>query len=181
MKSEMWADIKGFEGYYSVSSLGNIYSHRSEKMLSQSISKKGNSLGRKSVVLSVDGKTSKFLVHRLVAEAFIPNPQGFPQVNHIDENPSNNIISNLEWCDAKYNHNYGTAISRRSATNRKNSKTLIQKSLDGVLIKEFECVREAEEAGFKRSHIIDCCRGRIPTSQGFIWEYGGGKLIEKSN
>lgn len=172
--AEIWKDIRGYEGIYRVSTYGNVYSVRSKKMLKHLISTSGCSLGRHSVALSVGGKIKRCLVHRLVAEAFIENLLDLSQVNHKDEDPSNNHMENLEWCDAKYNHNYGTAIARRSATNRSNSKTIIQRSLSGSFIKEHDCLRSVEELGFKRPHVIDCCKGRIPTSQGFIWEYGGG-------
>ena len=118
---EEWRPVCGFEGLYEVSNLGRIKSLSRiirantcgkriipERILSNCI----NGSGYCTVVLCKNGKHTTFLVHRLVAEAFIPNPNNYPQVNHKDENPSNNCVENLEWCDQKYNSNYGTRNKR---------------------------------------------------------------------
>ena len=88
---EIWKDVQGYEGEYQISNLGNVFSVKSNKEL-----KITDSHGYGSVMFCHDGKTKRCLVHRLVAEAFIPNPNDLPQVNHIDENKRNNRIDNLE-------------------------------------------------------------------------------------
>lgn len=123
--TEEWRDIKGYEGLYQVSSFGRV---RSLDRLSITSKKRQKLKGRYmklspgyasderylSVTLYKCGAHKKCGVHRLVAEAFIHNPDNLPQVNHKDENPSNNSVDNLEWCTAKYNMNYGTVLQRRS-------------------------------------------------------------------
>ena len=108
MVEEIYKDIKDLEGLYQVSNLGNVKSlnyHRSGKSKLLKPGKDKN--GYLFVILSKNGKMKTFRVHRLVAETFIPNPNNLPCVNHKDENPSNNNISNLEWCDYQYNNSYG--------------------------------------------------------------------------
>ena len=110
--NEIWKPIKGYEGLYEVSNFGRIKSIRfgKEKIMKLQL-KKNNYL---DISLTKDGKTKRFLIHRLVAEAFIPNPDNLPEVNHKDECKTNNNVNNLEWCDRVYNINYGTCIERRS-------------------------------------------------------------------
>ena len=98
-------DIKGYESLYAVTSCGKIFSYRKKKFLSP---RKNNS-GYLRVALYKDGKAKDFLVHRLVAEAYLPNPANLPQVNHIDEDKTNNALLNLEWCTAAENVNYSQA------------------------------------------------------------------------
>ena len=126
---EIWKDIPGYEGIYAVSNFGKVKSLQRtrkgsygsirivyEKILNHKIDKDGYHI----VTLSKEGKTKCIGVHRLVAQAFLPNIYNLPMVNHKDENPSNNFVDNLEWCTAKYNNNYGTAIERRLETKLKN-------------------------------------------------------------
>ena len=107
-----------FPGYF-IYSDGRVWSERSKRFLAPHITK-----GYYRVVLYVDGKPTNYSVHRLVAEAFIPNPDGLPQINHKDENKLNNDVSNLEWCDNKYNSSYGARGSRISETKRQNQKPM---------------------------------------------------------
>lgn len=110
MAEEYFVDIKGYEGLYQVSNKGNIYSCRRNRLM------KINSNGRYSIVtLTKDKQTHTFKVHRLVAEAFIPNLNNYPMINHKDEDRYNNCVENLEWCTAVYNNTYGTRIERSSA------------------------------------------------------------------
>lgn len=108
------------------------------------------------------------LVHRLVALCFISNPHNYPEVNHIDENPSNNDISNLEWCEHKYNINHGTRTTR-SATSR--SKQVKQLTMDGELVKIWISTSEAGRNGFIQTVISKCCNNKQLTHKGFKWEY----------
>lgn len=103
-------DIKGYEGLYAITSCGRVWSYTSKKFIS--ITK--NTFGYPQVLLWKNNKCKSFRVHRLVATTYIPNPENLPQVNHKDEVKTHNWINNLEWCSAKYNTNYGTAIARRT-------------------------------------------------------------------
>ena len=103
---EIWKDIQGYEGQYMVSNLGRVKSFKKNSNGNiLKISDDGN--GYKQISLYKNGKSKTWKIHRLVAIAFIPNPNDLPQVNHKDEDPSNNCVDNLEWCDGKYNSNYG--------------------------------------------------------------------------
>ena len=115
---EIWKDISGFEGFYEISSYGRVRSVKSGKILSTS--KCGGCRGYLSVCLSKNGKRYGKLVHRLVAEAFIPAVEGLSEVNHKDEDKTNNRVDNLEFCDHKYNMNYGTRNIRSKDTHIKN-------------------------------------------------------------
>lgn len=114
MKKEYWKIIKGYENYM-ISSLGRIkiinYRNTGKERIMKPQLKKNGYL---DIGLNKNGIQKRFLIHRLVAEAFIPNPDNLPQVNHKSENKLDNSVENLEWCDAKYNINFGTCIERRS-------------------------------------------------------------------
>lgn len=112
---EVWRPVKGFEDKIAVSNLGNVanlnYRSRGERrIVPQSLEVKGYH----KVSFNINGKVCTFKVHRLVAEAFIPNPENYKEVNHKDENKANNSVDNLEWCDTAYNCNYGTRNARHS-------------------------------------------------------------------
>lgn len=116
---EMWKDIVGYEGLYEVSSEGNIRTTKRQGskggLLKISVSDK-YAVKYCYVRLRKNGMQKSFWIHRLVAETFIPNPLGLPQVNHKDQNPSNNSVDNLEWCTMEYNMNYGTIRERQKDT-----------------------------------------------------------------
>lgn len=167
---EQWKDII-YEKDYQISNLGRIKSFKwgKERILKQSQCMNGYYY----VCLSKNGIVKNYFVHRLVAEAFIPNPNNLPCVNHKDEDKSNNIVSNLEWCDVKYNTNYGTRNKRigKSNTNGKLSKPVLQYTLDGQFVKEWSSTMECKRNGYNHSHIIECCRKNRKTHKGFIWKY----------
>lgn len=120
---EIWEDIAGYVGLYQVSNLGNVKSLKTNKNLYYS--KSGRNKKYLRVGLYKNEKRTMFSVHKLVAEAFIPNPNNLPQVNHKDENPSNNCVSNLEWCTVRENINYGNRHLRKYMTTILN--TLMEK------------------------------------------------------
>jgi len=109
LPQELWKPIPEYEGYYEVSSYGNVRNVRTGRVL-----KPLNNHGYKRVNLSKGNVQKLYQVHRLVAFAFIPNPEGLPQINHKDENPNNNCVENLEWCTPLYNVRYGTGVIRQS-------------------------------------------------------------------
>jgi len=110
-EQEVWKDIKNYEGIYQVSNLGRVYNCRYNRFLSTPTNRKKKYV---DVVLNKNGIAKSYKVHRLVAEAFIPNPNNLPFVNHKDENPSNNCVDNLEWCTNEYNLNYGNAHKKQA-------------------------------------------------------------------
>ena len=119
MQEEIWRDINSYEGLYQVSNLGNVKrvkaiitdvaqgSIRQREFSSRVLKQSVAGCGYLSVKLSKDGKVHRFNVHKLVAQAFIPNPDNLPEINHKDENKLNNCVDNLEWCTSMYNANYG--------------------------------------------------------------------------
>lgn len=142
-----------------------------KKEMKNTVSKNGYSVIR----LSNEGKTFVYLVHRLVALTFIPNPYNLQEVNHKDECKTNNNVSNLEWCSRAYNINYGTRNYRSSTKqlNRKDhSRPVKQFTKDGVFIKEYPSMKEVErQTGYLNAHISHCCTGRYKQAYGYIWRY----------
>ena len=176
---EEWRDIKGYEGLYQVSNLGRIKSinynnTKSEKIRTLSKDKDGYLI----LELSKNGRVKNFRVHRLVAEAFIPNPNNLPEVNHkIDdyEHRSDNRVENLEWCTREYNCNYGTIKEKQSKNhaNVSGSKNPRARKVRCVTTgKIFNCIKEAAEFyGIDRRSISSCCKGRYKTAGKMRWEY----------
>lgn len=171
---------------------GSIYSLKKSIFMKPSVTK----LGYKSIELFNKNGSKRFCVHRLVAQAYIPNPDNLPQVNHKDENPSNNNVDNLEWCTAKYNMNYGNGAKTRhlkidySTPERKElaikngkmaCKPVLQFSRDGELLARYESIRAATKVlDKKHTHISDCCKGKRATSDGYIWAYERSDSLSQS-
>ncbi len=176
---EEWIDIKGFEGLYQVSNLGNIKSMSREvrantcgvrKLPEKVLAKCASSCGYYIVVLCKDGKHYTRLIHRLVAEAFIPNPRKLKEVKHKDENKLNNISINLEWCDRVYNANYGTGVERCSK--QKNKPVAMIDIKTGETIRVYESARMAnKETGISYKCISSVCNGRAKTAGGYFWKF----------
>ena len=174
---EIFKDIKGFEGLYAVSNLGNVKRHtteakngtgnyyRKEHLLSQ----RKNNKGYFSVDLFKNNVRHQYLVHRLVAEQFIGNPNNYPCVNHKDENNANNSADNLEWCTQKYNMNYGTCPER---IGKANSKSVIQLDKEGNFVGKYISISCAEQmTKISQGSIGDCLHGRRKTAGGYLWQY----------
>lgn len=192
---EIWKDVNEYEGIYQVSNLGNVKSlphivscGRGQTLTKEKTLKFRNSYGYNRVHLMKDKKEKNLYVHRLVAEAFIPNPYNLPVVNHIDENRSNNHVENLEWCTHKENVNHGTAIERMSKSRmghevKLETRDKISKGLMGIkrenirggknhlsrsvicitTNEKFECMEDARRK-YKANNISACCRGIYKTS-----------------
>lgn len=183
----IWRDVVGYETKYEVSNTGLVRSKDRmdsagrNRIKGQVIKQASDKLGYKRLNLCESGKPKQWLVHRLVAEAFIDNSENLPCVNHKDENPSNNNAENLEWCTHRYNMNYGTKNERHSKSmkgkmlNRPDkSRVVIQYDKNGNFIKRFESTCEAKRVtGLSQSNISACCRGvqNHKTVGGFIFKY----------
>ncbi len=166
--TEIWKDIDGYENLYKVSNLGNVMSFWKKHPHLMAL-KQGRG-GYLHIGLRTCNKPRKnFDVHRLVAQAFIPNPNNLPQVNHIDENKTNNRVDNLEWCTAKYNTNYGTSLERRI---KAYSKPVLQFDKNGNFINEYPSIKDAaKKTGINKSTIGMVCRGKYKYAGGYIWKY----------
>ena len=179
MKEE-WRDIKGFEGYYQISNMGRVKSLERMKrsglnggcyvtVPEKILEGVDNGYGYLQVSLSKDGKDKNYLVHRLVAQAFISNPNNLPEVNHISEDKSDNKAENLEWCGRAYNINYGTRNQRMA---EKNSKPIFSVDKESGLIMWWQSAREASrQTGIAQSSISACLKGRKKSAGGHIWFY----------
>lgn len=175
---EIWKDIKGYEGLYQVSNTGKVKSlkrNTNNQYCNKDKERKYYNIhGYLQIILCKEGKKQSSLVHRLVAETFIPNPDKLPCVNHKDENKLNNNVENLEWCTYEYNTNYGTRNKRSSEKTRNNkfSRPVLQYTLNGVYIKEYPSIKEIErETGLNAGNICNCCNGKYKTAYGYIWKY----------
>lgn len=186
---EIWKPVIGYEGYYEVSNLGNVRS------LDRIVHHSGNftrvqkgclmkirttSTGHYStVLLSKDNKKKHAKVHRLVALAFIDNPNRYREINHKDEDKQNNRVDNLEWCTRKYNEAYGTKRARScehrdyKAIAKKNSKAVIQMSLEGEIIRQWKSLAEISKTlGYSSGNISMCCNGKYTKPlYGYRWRW----------
>ena len=164
---EIWKDIEGYEGLYQVSNLGRV---KSLKFGKERIFKgTKNEGGYLQVTLYKEEKIKKYCIHRLVAQSFIPNPNNLPEINHIDEIKANNRVENLEWCDRKYNINYGSHNERMIKTN---SIPILQFSKTGDFIKKWDSGTQIErELGFDNGNICSCCKEKLKLAYGYKWGY----------
>ena len=193
--NEIWKPVVGYEGLYEVSNLGRVKSLSridsigrkiKERILSQGKCKQGYL----TVSLCKNGKPNSYYVHRLVAQAFIPNPDNYPEVNHkIDdfEHRSDNRVENLEWCTAEYNNTYndkhkrvGEKLKGKKRESMKGSKNHKARKIKCITTGEiFDYMKEASEKyNIKQSNISSCCKGKLKsagkhpiTSEKMVWEY----------
>ena len=183
---EKWVNIENHPSYF-ISNFGRVFSKKSNKVMKNRVVSKN---GYQQITLD----NSQLLVHRLVAQAFIPNPNNLPCVNHKDENPGNNDFRNLEWCTYKYNSNYGTNPSRHSKKmldrynndpdwksdcikrlaeiQKKKRKRVVQLDKFNNYLKTYESSYATEKDGHLSVHVCDCANGKRKTHHGYkcIWE-----------
>lgn len=172
MEEEIWCPIKGYEGLYEVSDKGRVRSLKFGK--ERILNPHNNSCGYHQVILCKNVEYKAYLVHRLVAQTFIPNPDNLPQVNHKDEDKENNKVENLEWCSKKYNINYGSRNQRVSdkMTNGKLSKSVLQYSKSGEFIQEWKSTMDVKRnLGYNQGNISSCCTGKLGCAYGYVWKF----------
>lgn len=171
---EVWADVKGYEGSYQVSNASNVRSvtrtivyndGRQYIYPSKIMTQLKTVKGYYTVNLTLHNKTKRCYVHRLVAEAFIPNPENKPQVNHKDTNKSNNDISNLEWCTNEENIRH--AYNNNLIPNR---RPVLQYDLEGHFIRRWNSITEVKKE-LNINHISDVCNGKRNKCGGYVWRY----------
>lgn len=170
--TEIFKNIDGFEGHYQVSNLGRVKSLKfgKEKILKPH----AFNGGYLRVDLCMNGEKKPDIVHRLVARAFIPNPKNLPEVNHRDEDKSNNCVENLEWVSSGENINFGTRNLRvaEKLSNGIRSKKVLQFTKDGTFVREWPSIHEVErQLGFDDGHICGCCKGKRQSAYNYIWRY----------
>ena len=180
---EKWVNIENHPSYF-ISNFGRVFSKKSNKVMKNRVVSKN---GYQQITLD----NSQLLVHRLVAQAFIHNPNNLPCVNHKDENPGNNDFRNLEWCTYKYNSNYGTNPSRHSKKmldrynndpdwkydcikrlaeiQKKKRKRVVQLDKFNNYLKTYESSYATEKDGHLSVHVCDCANGKRKTHHGYKW------------
>lgn len=172
---EIWKDIDP-EGIYKISNLGRVRTTIRQGCSVEFLKPIVNYKGYLTVDLRWDGKRHHATVHRLVALAFIPNPNNYPEINHKDEDKTNNRVDNLEWCDHWYNIHYGTGIERGKEAMKKDVN---QYDKQGNFIKCWHGVSSAASAlKIDSSCIVRCCNGETRTYRGFIWLYVDDPALE---
>lgn len=179
--NEIWVDVKGYENLYLVSNYGRVkslerYSRYNNRRYQTKIIKcHYNTKKYLDVELSNNEFRNRYRIHRLVAEAFIPNPENKPQVNHKDGNKANNHVDNLEWCNNSENqkHAFANGLNKRGMYGSSpKAKRVVQYSLNGSLIREWDSIiRIYRELGYSDAYISSCCKGKCKQAYGYIWKY----------
>ncbi len=178
--NEIWKEIEGYEGIYQISDMGRV---RSLQESGYRIRKQKINKGYAYVTLYKNGAKKTFQIHRLVALAFIDNPEGKPEVNHLDEDKLNNFASNLEWSTSKENANWGTRNTRISehfkahppvlAIKRRRRILQICKETGEVIATHDSITAVVKEFGFHQGNISSCCAGKRNEANGYRWQYAG--------
>lgn len=170
---ELYESLYQVSNWGRVKSLGNGGTHKTSRILKPVKSKKGYL----QVLLYKNGKRKMCKIHRLVAETFLENPENLPEVNHKDENKTNNLVGtpennykdgNLEWVSHRENINHGT---RNERVAKALSKPVLQLSLSGELIREWTSIEECGRNGFNKGCVCNCCKGKLKTHKGFRFMY----------
>lgn len=187
---EIWKAIVGYEGHYEVSDCGNVRSlNWNNEKKTKNLWLKPTNAGYKQVYLFKDGKGKMFLVHRLVAQAFIPNPNDYPQINHKDENKSNNCVRNLEWCTCKDNvqkyvgnHPNKKGSPKKPTTENRYIRNLYkinQLTASGETIRVWDYAIDIKHAlGYHTTSIWECCEGKRKTAYGYKWQFDASNINE---
>ena len=204
MQEKIWKDVSGFDKDYQISNFGDVRIKKSDGSFKQLKPTKFGK-GYLHINLVKDGKQKSFQIHRLVAEAFVPNPKNLPIINHKDENPLNNCANNLEWCTYSYNINYGTRLERYRKTCKQNHSA--EKFLETMKIrgrscaeKEVLCLDEQMNIVAKYKSVAEGARvlgvnpetiraimrknkekGKKWKSYGFLWVYKEDFMFNKQN
>lgn len=170
---EIWKDIAGYEGLYQVSNTGKVRSfiRKSELQSPWHLIKPHITRGYAFIALYTNKvkRSKNFLLHRLVAQAFIPNPNNYPEINHKDENKLNNAVDNLEWCTRSYNMCYGTARFRQGISA---SAQVEQLTIENIPIAHYCSVPIAAKInGIDASSIHKCCNNKRESAGGYKWRY----------
>ena len=192
---EIWKDIEGYEGLYQVSNFGKVRSL--DRYNSRGCWIKGciieptNCKGYLQIVLFLNGKKSYYYIHRIVAEAFLPNPDNKPEIDHINTDKTDNTVclnedgsvnyekTNLRWVSHKENMNnpltrkkQSTRFKGKIGHNTPASKMIAQLDKNGKLLKVWLCAMDAvRKEGYTQEHISSCCKGTLKTHKGYKWQY----------
>lgn len=179
--NEEWRPVVGYEGLYEVSSRGNVrglarevgYSGGGTRRWEPKLLRQEAFSGKyKRVTLCKDGLTNRQSVHRILAKAFIPNPDGKPWVNHKDGNPSNNHVSNLEWCTPSENCLHGFRVLGRESPKGFNGRGRAVLGIsNGEIVCEYPTAAAAKADGYEPGHVGSCCNGRRKTHKKFTWAF----------
>lgn len=169
----MYKELEEAAGIY-IYDDGRVWNEKKQKFISTSLDEKGYV----KVSLWVNKKVKTLKIHRLVAKYFIPNPYNYKEVNHKDEDKTNNCVSNLEWCNRKYNVNYGNRSKKvsQSMLNNRQSKKVLQYDRNGNFVREYPSIHEAarqlgKESVHGEQNISICARGKTGKAYGYIWKF----------
>ena len=165
IEGEEWRDVDGYQGLYKVSNKGRLWIIKKARLMSEH----SDNRNRLSVCLCKNGIVKRYVLARIVATAFIRKPNPDEEINHLDENPLNNCVENLEWCLHKYNCNYGTRIKRIA---EKQSIPIIQLTLSGEFVARHASMQSASRSlGLDAGHICDACNGNREYAYGYKWRF----------
>ena len=170
-ESEVWKDVVGFEGLYRVSDKGKVHSVARKDSIGRKcggrmLTPRYDKDGYLRVTLHKNGKHKTRFIHRLVAGAFVPNPNGYSEINHRDENKVNNYANNLEWCTREYNNNHGTRSERSGQAQSKKVKAI---NIETNEVITFNSTVEVGLKGYDRGGVAKACRG--------VYKGRAGKLV----